>query len=66
MEFQVIDISSSFNLFLVHAWLHEVRALPSSLHKKLKILFDRDVIVIEGDPKKATVLKDSPILGIGS
>ena len=66
MEFQVIDIPSSFNLLLGRAWLHEVGALLSSLHQKIKIRYNGEVIVTEGDFGKTIAPKELPILGLGS
>lgn len=66
VEFQVIDIPSSFNLLLGRAWIHQVGALPSSLHQKVKIPIEDDVIVVHGDCEKVIMLKDTPVLGIGS
>lgn len=37
IQFQVIDISASFNLLLGRPWLHETGAMASTLHQKLKI-----------------------------
>ena len=50
---------------LGRVWLHEVGALPSSLHQKVKIPYNDDIIVIQGDPERAITPKDSPVLGIG-
>lgn len=66
VEFQVIDIPLSFNLLLRKAWLHEVEAFPSFLHQKIKILYKGEIIVIEGDPERTLIPKDSPVLGISS
>ena len=66
VEFQVIDIPYSFILLLGRTWLHEVRALSSSLHRKIKIPYNGEIIVIEGDSKRTIAPKESPVLGIGS
>ena len=66
VAFQVIDIPSSFNLFLGRSWIHQVGALPSSLHQKIKIPVRDDVIIISGDVVKVILPKDTPVLGIGS
>ena len=64
--FQVVDIPSSFNLLLRRAWIHQVGALPSSLHQKIKIPFGDDVIIVSGDFEKVILPKNTPVLGIGS
>ena len=39
VEFHVMDITPNYNLLLERAWLHPVRAIPSTLHQKMKILW---------------------------
>ena len=51
-NFQIIDIPSSFNLLLEIAWLHDIGALPSSLHQKVKIPYEGKIVTIEGDPER--------------
>ena len=53
-------------MLLGRVWLHEVGALPSSLHQKIKIPYNDDIIVIKGDPERTITPKDSPVLGIGN
>ena len=38
VEFQVMDISSSYNCLLERSWIHIARAVPSTLHQKIKFL----------------------------
>ncbi|XP_077249402.1 uncharacterized protein LOC143888905 [Tasmannia lanceolata] len=49
VEFQVLDIMSSFNLLLGQPWLHKVGAVPSSLHQKFKLMKGSRVITVRGD-----------------
>ncbi|KAJ4839423.1 hypothetical protein Tsubulata_023813 [Turnera subulata] len=35
IEFQVLDIALSFNLLLGRPWLHQAKAVPSTLHQML-------------------------------
>lgn len=65
-EFQIIDIPSGFNLLLGRVWLHEVNALPSSIHQKIKIMYKGNVIIIEWDLDRTITPKDSHVLGIRS
>ena len=37
VEFHVMDITPNYNLLLGSSWLHTIRAIPSSLHQKMKI-----------------------------
>ena len=54
IQFQVLRIQASFNLLLDRPWIHEVGAIPSSPHQKVKFIhegcvitipYDRDVII---------------------
>ena len=38
--FQVLRISASFNLLLGQPWIHRARAIPFSLHQKVKFIHD--------------------------
>ena len=42
------------------------RALPSSLHQKIKIPVGDDVLIVSGDSEKVILSKNTPVLGIGS
>ena len=45
--FQVLRIPTSFNLLLGRPWIHRARAIPSSLHQKVKFIHDGQVIVVQ-------------------
>ena len=47
--FQVLRIQSSFNLLLGYPWIHEVDAIPSSLHQKMKFIHEGRVIMIQSN-----------------
>ena len=49
MDFQVMDITPSYNLFLGREWLHPIVAIPSTLHQKLKIQWKGEVVEIHAD-----------------
>ncbi|XP_077223046.1 uncharacterized protein LOC143856664 [Tasmannia lanceolata] len=51
VEFQVLDIKTSFFLLLGRPWLHKVRVIPSTLHQKLKFVQNNRVITVRGDPE---------------
>ena len=38
VEFQVMDISPSYNCLLGRPWIHIAGAVPSSLHQKIKFV----------------------------
>ncbi|RVW18051.1 hypothetical protein CK203_113340 [Vitis vinifera] len=45
--FQVLRIPASFNLLLGRPWIHQARAIPSSLHQKVKFIHDGQVITVQ-------------------
>ncbi|XP_070053934.1 uncharacterized protein [Nicotiana tomentosiformis] len=49
MEFQVLDVSVSYNLLLGRPWIYAAKAIPSSLHQMVKLEWDRQDIVVHGD-----------------
>ncbi|XP_077237383.1 uncharacterized protein LOC143879076 [Tasmannia lanceolata] len=51
IEFQVLDIKTSFFLLLGRPWLHKVGVVPSTLHQKLKFVRNNRVITVRGDPE---------------
>ena len=60
--FQVLRIQSSFNLLLGLPWIHEVGAIPSSLHQKMKFINEGHIITIQSD--KDIVTSFEPVLQI--
>ena len=46
VPFQVLRIPVSFNLLLVHPWIHNAGAISSSFHLKVKFIHDGRVITI--------------------
>uniref|UniRef100_A0A803MXN1 G-patch domain-containing protein n=1 Tax=Chenopodium quinoa TaxID=63459 RepID=A0A803MXN1_CHEQI len=49
VEFMVIDIEACFNLLLHRPWLHENRAVASTLHQKVKLLTDHGAVTLVGN-----------------
>ena len=47
--FQVLRIQSPFNLLLCRPCIHEVGAIPSSLHQKLKLIHEGRFIMIQSN-----------------
>ena len=60
--FQVVRIQSSFNNLLGRPWIHEVGAIPSSLHQKLKFIHEGHIITIQSN--KDVVTSSKPMLHI--
>ncbi|XP_074277653.1 uncharacterized protein LOC141601283 [Silene latifolia] len=48
--FQIIDVASSFNVLMGRSWIHAVRAMSSTLHRKIKIPFKDGTITIDATP----------------
>ena len=46
VEFQVMDITPSYNCLLVRPWIHMVRVIPSTLHQKIKFIIDSHLIYV--------------------
>ena len=46
VEFQVMDISSSYNCLLRRSWIHIARAVPSTLHQKIKFVIEGQLVCI--------------------
>ena len=58
VEFQVMDISSSYNCLLGRPWIHIARAVPSILHQKIKFVTKGQLVrvSVEEDMIAATSL----------
>jgi hypothetical protein len=46
INFQVLRIDSPYNLLLGRLWLHTARAVPSSLHQKMKLIIGSQLVTI--------------------
>lgn len=46
VRFQVVDISTSFTLLLGCPWIHQANATPSTLHQKIKLIVEDELVVI--------------------
>lgn len=49
VEFQVLDVQFCFNLLLGRPWIHPTRAVPSSLHQKVKFPHEGAIATLQGD-----------------
>lgn len=49
VQFQVLNIPSSFTMLLGRPWIHQAAAVLSSLHQKIKFIIDDEVITILAD-----------------
>ena len=60
--FQVLRIPTSFNLLLGRPWIHRAGAIPSSLHQKVKFIYEGRVISIQSSGD--TYSSSEPVLEI--
>ena len=49
VTFQVMDINSAYSCLLGHPWIHSVGVIPSTLHKKLKIVVEGHLVIVPGE-----------------
>ena len=49
VEFQVMDISPSYNCLLGRPWIHIAGAVPSTLHQKIKFMIEGQLVSIAAE-----------------
>ncbi|KAL3339268.1 hypothetical protein AABB24_028082 [Solanum stoloniferum] len=49
VEFQVMDINTSYNLLLERPWIHMAGVVPSTLHQLMKFMWNDHEVVIHGE-----------------
>ncbi|XP_069146111.1 uncharacterized protein [Solanum lycopersicum] len=63
-KFQVLDIDTSYNLFLGRPFIHMVGAVPSTLHQVVKLVWNSEELVIHGERshsgKQVPILDETP------
>ncbi|XP_020209078.1 uncharacterized protein LOC109794019, partial [Cajanus cajan] len=47
VEFQVMDIAPAYSCLLGRPWIHQARAVPSTLHQKVKFVVDNKMVVVK-------------------
>ena len=62
VDFQVLNITSCFNMLLGQPWIHDTKAIPSSLYQKVWFPHERAIVTIYGD----TFTMPKPFYGIDS
>ena len=60
INFQVLRIDSPYNLLLGRPWLHTARAVPSSLHQKMKLIIGNQLVTILAE-KPISIYNDSAV-----
>ena len=54
MDFQVLNINTSYNMLLGRPWIHKAKAVTSTLHQMVKFEYDRQEIVVHGEGDLST------------
>ena len=49
IEFQVMDISPSYDYLLGRPWIHMTRAVPSTLHQKIKFVTEGQLVSVASE-----------------
>ena len=49
VDFQVLNIASCFNILLGRPWIHDIKAVPSSLYQKVWFPHEGAIVTIYGD-----------------
>ncbi|RDY05275.1 hypothetical protein CR513_10914, partial [Mucuna pruriens] len=49
ITFQVMDIRLAYSYLLGRRWIHRTRAIPSSLHQRVKFIADQQLISVMGE-----------------
>ena len=62
VEFQVLNIASCFNMLLGRPWIHDTKAVPSSLYQNVRFPHEGAIVTIYGD----TLTVPKPIFSIDS
>lgn len=49
VTFQVMDIYLAYNCLLGRLWIHDVGAITSTLHQKLKFMVGNKLVIVSGE-----------------
>ncbi|KAA3467800.1 RNA-directed DNA polymerase (Reverse transcriptase), Ribonuclease H [Gossypium australe] len=64
VDLLVIDIKPSYNCLLGRPWIHTAEAVPSSLHQKLTLVTESQLVTINAEKDIiASVTSDAPYIG---
>lgn len=61
VEFHFLEIPASFNLLLGRPWMHPsyFRAVPSTLHQKVRLGLESGMLTIHVDSRICTLTEDN-------
>lgn len=51
ISFQVLDITTGYNLLLGRPWIHMAGAVPSTLHQLLKYIINGNLVTVSAEPE---------------
>ncbi|KAK8559400.1 hypothetical protein V6N13_026823 [Hibiscus sabdariffa] len=61
VDFVVMDIKPAYSCLLGRPWIHAARAVPSTLHQKLKFVIDGKLVTVRAEEDiVATIATDTP------
>ncbi|KAL2322020.1 hypothetical protein Fmac_026399 [Flemingia macrophylla] len=49
VEFQVMDITPAYSCLLGRPWIHDAKAVPSTLHQKVKFIVDDKLVTVHAE-----------------
>lgn len=65
VSFQVLNITTDYNLLLGRPWIHMVRAVPSTLHQQLKYIMNRNLVTVSAERDHPIKVQGSiPVIGL--
>ncbi|KAL4281173.1 hypothetical protein GQ457_03G014310 [Hibiscus cannabinus] len=62
VDFTVMDITPTYNCLLGRPWIHVARAIPSTLHQKVKFMIDGHLISVGAEEDIASASTDAPYI----
>ena len=65
VDFVVMDIKPTYSCLLGRPWIHTAGVVPSTLHQKLKIVIDGQLVIVKAEEDIiASVSSDTPYIEI--
>nr|KYP47720.1 hypothetical protein KK1_030602 [Cajanus cajan]KYP47735.1 hypothetical protein KK1_030617 [Cajanus cajan] len=49
VEFQVMDIAPAYNCLLGRPWIHQAKAIPSTIHYKIKFVVNDKLVIVQAE-----------------
>ena len=64
VKFQVMDCPTTYNALLGRPWIHQMKAVPSTLHQSIKFSTPWGVREIKGDQRMARECYQAALKGL--